>query len=146
MNVIVLFVLFVVLFVLCIEQEVICLVYDFYVCVCEEEWLGFVFEVYVYDWLEYLVQLVDFWLVMLCGMCCFKGLFMFKYMVIELDKDLFDCWLVLFWIIIVECGNLFMQVLVNDVVVCIGDIFWKCYQMLCWLQVGLLVLGIFVCD
>ena len=67
---------------------------------------------------------------------------MSKHMAIQLDKDLFDRWLVLFRITTAECDNPPMQELANDVAARIGDTFWKRYQMLRWPQVGLPVLAI----
>jgi hemoglobin len=67
---------------------------------------------------------------------------MSKHMAIELDKDLFERWLVLFRITTAECGNPPMQALADDVAARIGETFWKRYQMLRWPQVGLPVLGI----
>lgn len=127
---------------LCTEQEVTRLVHDFYARVREEERLGPVFEAHVHDWPEHLAQLVDFWSAMLRGTRRFKGSPMSKHMAIELDKDLFDRWLVLFRVTTAECNNPPMQELANDVAARIGDTFWKRYQMLRWPQVGLPVLGI----
>ena len=127
---------------LCTEQEVTRLVHDFYARVREEERLGPVFEAHVHDWPEHLAQLVDFWSAMLRATRRFKGSPMSKHMAIELDKDLFDRWLVLFRITAAECNNPPMQALANDVAARIGDTFWKRYQMLRWPQVGLPVLAI----
>lgn len=127
---------------LCSEEEVTRLVHDFYARVREEERLGPVFERHVRDWPEHLAQLVDFWSAMLRGTRRFKGSPMSKHMAIDLEKDLFDRWLVLFHITTAECNNPPMQALADDVAARIADTFWRRYQMLRWPQVMLPVLGV----
>jgi len=127
---------------LCSEEEVTRLVHDFYARVREEERLGPVFNGHVHDWPSHLDQLVDFWSAMLRGTRRFSGSPMSKHMAIDLDKDLFDRWLVLFHRTTAECGNPPMQALADDVAKRIAETFWRRYQMLRWPQVGLPVLGV----
>lgn len=131
---------------LCSEEEVTRLVHDFYARVREEERLGPVFEGHVRDWPEHLAQLVDFWSAMLRGTRRFKGSPMSKHMAIDLEKDLFDRWLVLFHITTAECNSPPMQALADDVAARIADTFWRRYQMLRWPQVMLPVLGVSTRD
>ena len=127
---------------LCGEQEVTRLVHDFYARVREEPRLAPVFTARVHDWDVQLAQLVDFWSAMLRGTRRFSGSPMSKHMAIDLDKDLFDRWLVLFHRTTAECGNPPMQALADDVAKRIAETFWRRYQMLRWPQVGLPVLGV----
>lgn len=127
---------------LCTEQEVTRLVHDFYARVREEERLAPVFGGHVHDWPAHLAQLVDFWSAMLRGTRRFKGAPMSKHMAIELDRDLFDRWLVLFRLTTAECGNPPMQALADDVAERIADTFWRRYQMLRWPQVTLPMLDL----
>lgn len=118
---------------LCSEQEVTCLVHDFYARVRREERLGPVFEARIHDWDGHLAQLVDFWSAMLRGTRRFNGNPMSKHMAMpELERDLFDRWLLLFRQTTAESGNRPMQQLADDVATRIADTFWRRIQMQRW--------------
>ena len=120
---------------LCSEQEVTRLVHDFYARVRTEPRLAPVFAARVEHWDAHLAQLVDFWSAMLRGTRRFSGAPMPKHMAMdELDRDLFDRWLLLFRQTTAESGNLPMQRLADDVAARIADTFWRRFQMLRWPQ------------
>lgn len=127
---------------LCSEQDVTRLVHEFYGRVREEPRLGPVFAAHVHDWDAHLAQLVDFWSALLRGTRRFQGSPMSKHMAInDMDRDLFDRWLVLFRQTSAGIGNADMQRLADDIAARIADTFWKRYQMLRWPQVPLPIVG-----
>lgn len=118
---------------LCSEQEVTRLVHDFYTRVRQDPQLGPVFDARVHDWDAHLAQLVDFWSAMLRGTRRFSGNPMSKHMAMpELERALFDRWLLLFSQTTAESGNPPMQRLADDVAVRIADTFWRRIQMQRW--------------
>ena len=118
---------------LCSEQEVTRLVHDFYARVRQDEQLGPVFDARVHDWDAHLAQLVDFWSAMLRGTRRFNGNPMSKHMAMpELERALFDRWLLLFRHTTAELGNPPMQQLADDVATRIADTFWRRIQMQRW--------------
>lgn len=120
---------------LCSEQEVTRLVHDFYARVRAEPRLAPIFAARVEHWEAHLAQLVDFWSAMLRGTRRFSGAPMPKHMAMdELDRDLFDRWLLLFRQTTAESGNPPMQRLADDVAARIADTFWRRFQMLRWPQ------------
>ncbi|WP_448142429.1 group III truncated hemoglobin [Stenotrophomonas bentonitica] len=118
---------------LCSEQEVTRLVHDFYARVRLDDQLGPVFEARIHDWDAHLAQLVDFWSAMLRGTRRFNGNPMSKHMAMpELERALFDRWLLLFRHTTAELGNPPMQQLADDVATRIADTFWRRIQMQRW--------------
>ena len=118
---------------LCSEQEVTRLVHGFYARVRQDEQLGPVFDARVHDWDAHLAQLVDFWSAMLRGTRRFNGNPMSKHMAMpELERALFDRWLLLFRQTTAELGNPPMQRLADDVATRIADTFWRRIQMQRW--------------
>lgn len=118
---------------LCTEQEVTRLVHDFYARVRQDEQLGPVFGARIHDWDAHLAQLVDFWSAMLRGTRRFNGNPMSKHMAMpELERALFDRWLLLFGQTTAESGNRPMQQLADDVATRIADTFWRRIQMQRW--------------
>jgi hemoglobin len=127
---------------LCTEAEVTRLVHDFYARVRDEPRLGPVFTAHVQDWPTHLAQLVDVWSALLRGTRRFQGSPMSKHMAIDdMDRDLFDRWLVLFRMTSAESGNPQMQRLADDIAARIADTFWKRYRMLRLPSIGLPILG-----
>lgn len=118
---------------LCSEQEVTRLVHDFYARVRQDGQLGPVFEARIHEWDVHLAQLVDFWSAMLRGTRRFNGNPMSKHMAMpELERALFDRWLLLFRRTTAELGNPPMQQLADDVATRIADTFWRRIQMQRW--------------
>lgn len=118
---------------LCSEAEVIRLVHDFYARVRQDPQLGPVFDARIHDWEAHLAQLVDFWSAMLRGTRRFNGNPMSKHMAMpELERALFDRWLLLFGRTTAESGNPPMQRLADDVAARIADTFWRRIQMQRW--------------
>ncbi|MDF2818498.1 MAG: preprotein translocase subunit TatC [Stenotrophomonas rhizophila] len=123
---------------LCSEQEVTRLVHDFYARVRQDEQLGPVFEARIHAWDVHLAQLVDFWSAMLRGTRRFNGNPMSKHMAMpELERALFDRWLLLFRRTTAELGNPPMQQLADDVATRIADTFWRRIQMQRWPELPL---------
>lgn len=123
---------------LCSEQEVTRLVHDFYARVRQDEQLGPVFEARIHAWDVHLAQLVDFWSAMLRGTRRFNGNPMSKHMAMpELERVLFDRWLLLFRRTTAELGNPPMQQLADDVATRIADTFWRRIQMQRWPELPL---------
>jgi hemoglobin len=118
---------------LCSEAEVTRLVHDFYARVRQDPQLGPVFDARIHDWDVHLAQLVDFWSAMLRGTRRFNGNPMSKHMAMpELERALFDRWLLLFGRTTAESDNAPMQRLADDVAARIADTFWRRIQMQRW--------------
>ena len=125
---------------LCSEEEIDCLVRNFYGRVRQDDMLGPVFEAHVHDWEEHMLHLVDFWSALLRGTRRFRGAPVQKHMVIdELREELFERWLVLFRQTTAELGNVPMQRLADDAAERIAENFWRRFQMSRW--PGLQMLG-----
>ena len=123
---------------LCSEQDVIRLVRDFYARVRQDDCLGPVFDARIHDWDAHQAQLVDFWSAMLRGTRRFNGNPMSRHMAMpELERALFDRWLLLFRQTTAGLGNRPMQQLADDVATRIADTFWRRIQMQRWPELPL---------
>lgn len=82
---------------LCTEDEIKCLVHDFYARVRQDDLLGPIFNTHVADWDHHLAKLCDFWSSILLRTGRFSGTPMSKHAALsELNAVLFERWLALF--------------------------------------------------
>ena len=114
----------------CTEEEVTCLVHDFYARVRDDAVLGPIFETHIDDWDRHLAKLVDFWSSILRRTGRFTGAPMPRHAALPgLDAALFHRWLALFRQTAAQQPNQAMAAQACAAAERIAQSLWMGYQM-----------------